>query len=501
MDIKILQVDDIVSINNLDVCDYVVIKELGNKKYKILNNIKEMDKFKEEYYVYGKNENIYLNKAKFKKDALDGAIVNFEFIEENAKNSDLLDKARLTTNEDEYIEFSSKFESFINMVFIDKFEFNYDRIFKKYYSDYDNYHDINIENCYFKEANIISGVDISNSIFIEGLLVKDSVRLSIDNTTVNGELKINNFKSDDMHFRDVEVTDLTIEDTKFNAALNFNNLTVNNNFQINNCEFNYSIEGKFDFLKNGKNFLAKECSFKSINVKNETINCKWEIDECKFEEKAKFSDMNITKDGAVYFKNTEFYASVVIDFKEIKGKFYLYKTSFGHRCLLDYEKLQAEKYRPFEGEEKYSKWTFFNASEIYKQNGKIEQYLDTYYMYKKHESKGKQGIKLLDGFVDLTTKYFTSWKRTVYSMIFVIIVYFLIYMICSGVFKYGTNYTNRSWYSVVGNSMYLSLITFTTVGYGDIVPHDIIKLFAASEGILGVYLTSSFLVTLTRKYT
>lgn len=49
-------------------------------------------------------------------------------------------------------------------------------------------------------------------------------------------------------------------------------------------------------------------------------------------------------------------------------------------------------------------------------------------------------------------------------------------------------------------ALYFSSITFTTVGYGDLVPIGIARLFAASEALFGVALAGSFLVALVKRY-
>ena len=49
-------------------------------------------------------------------------------------------------------------------------------------------------------------------------------------------------------------------------------------------------------------------------------------------------------------------------------------------------------------------------------------------------------------------------------------------------------------------ALYFSGISFTTIGYGDISPVGYARLLAISEGIIGVIQSSSFLVSLIRRY-
>jgi hypothetical protein len=54
------------------------------------------------------------------------------------------------------------------------------------------------------------------------------------------------------------------------------------------------------------------------------------------------------------------------------------------------------------------------------------------------------------------------------------------------------------WYDYI----YYSAITFTTVGYGDIIPKSgaLSRLLAAAEAVCGVFVTGLFIFTLARKY-
>jgi hypothetical protein len=78
----------------------------------------------------------------------------------------------------------------------------------------------------------------------------------------------------------------------------------------------------------------------------------------------------------------------------------------------------------------------------------------------------------------------------------VVLIYALIYTVPELSFKVGNDTKSIDFL----NALYFSGITFTTIGYGDIVPTGIVKIISISEGILGIFLSSSFLVSLIRKY-
>jgi hypothetical protein len=49
-------------------------------------------------------------------------------------------------------------------------------------------------------------------------------------------------------------------------------------------------------------------------------------------------------------------------------------------------------------------------------------------------------------------------------------------------------------------SLYLSIITYTTVGYGDYLPMGWIRAVAGLEALSGILFTPLFLIALTRRY-
>jgi uncharacterized protein YjbI with pentapeptide repeats len=49
------------------------------------------------------------------------------------------------------------------------------------------------------------------------------------------------------------------------------------------------------------------------------------------------------------------------------------------------------------------------------------------------------------------------------------------------------------------DSLYFSIVTFTTLGYGDIAPHGYMRLVAASEALVGIFLSGLFIFCLGRR--
>jgi len=136
--------------------------------------------------------------------------------------------------------------------------------------------------------------------------------------------------------------------------------------------------------------------------------------------------------------------------------------------------------------------------EMYK-NSSLHKESD-YYHYREMVSRRKQKtmynpFRALDFiFGDLTSKYGTSIIRIVIWMFMVIAIFTLIFWSLQNVAYHGEQTT----LSLV-DSLYFSLTTYTTIGYGDFHPLGIYRLFAAIEGLFGIILTSLFTVIVARR--
>ena len=104
-------------------------------------------------------------------------------------------------------------------------------------------------------------------------------------------------------------------------------------------------------------------------------------------------------------------------------------------------------------------------------------------------AKGKSSLEFL--LADLTCKYGTDWKRPVILWMFLVFIFFpLLYFIFGGITKVRTPL----------DYLYFSIVTATTLGYGDLQPIGWCRLIASTEAIFGTFMWAVFLVVFARKY-
>lgn len=90
-------------------------------------------------------------------------------------------------------------------------------------------------------------------------------------------------------------------------------------------------------------------------------------------------------------------------------------------------------------------------------------------------------------------------KRAFISSLFSITVFMFIYLIIGINNDLPSIFSKNFGIEKIYNYLYFTLITYTTIGYGDITPSGIAKIIAATEGLIGIFMTAIFTVTFTRK--
>lgn len=105
------------------------------------------------------------------------------------------------------------------------------------------------------------------------------------------------------------------------------------------------------------------------------------------------------------------------------------------------------------------------------------------------------GIWLIHSFLFLIWGYGEKPYRAFLSILFIMFLSSLTYYFSGQLISNGQLFKPSFF-----DSAYLSVITFTTLGYGDVVPVGICRIAAMVEALSGLFLVPLFLVALVRKY-
>ncbi|MCF8347109.1 MAG: potassium channel family protein [Bacteroidales bacterium] len=109
------------------------------------------------------------------------------------------------------------------------------------------------------------------------------------------------------------------------------------------------------------------------------------------------------------------------------------------------------------------------------------------------------GFKFL--VIDRMGLYATSPARVIFSLLIIYFSFSLLHLVCPFFMDTAINCIEADtlFLDKLLNTLYYSLITFTTVGYGDCTPTGFLRAVAAIEGFVGPFMMSYFTVAFARK--
>ena len=114
--------------------------------------------------------------------------------------------------------------------------------------------------------------------------------------------------------------------------------------------------------------------------------------------------------------------------------------------------------------------------------------------------------RIISKLVDLSCGYGEKPTRIILVSLFIILCFAGVFFF-TGLLSDETVIVYASQASLSANidmywqSLYFSVVTFTTLGYGDILPIGISRLFASIEALLGGFILALFVVVFVKKMT
>jgi hypothetical protein len=365
------------------------------------------------------------------------------------------------------------------------------------------------------------------------------------------KIKVISIDFSDTHFNQCSFKDIIFENCTFSCCY-FENCSFTN-IEFNNCSFSES-NGDIDVLNTISKFklvvlptIFNDCEFYEINfVNNTSLNFSYFVN-CTIPFDMTFTDAELAhccfvccKFGNIIMDGCDLSSCNFIDIKVTFFSFSLDKnkndsiinkhTSFDN-FISDY-KLESDDY------EKISDF-YFKLSNIFYENNFMAQYSKYYYLSRYYDKKAeylfhKKVFKYLNDFI---CGFGEKPGRTLLVALFVIFLFSIIFMF-SGlslpdyytkdmVTMYQPDY--KFWQDIVKSSetlsgilygivkllfyyipieylkdyvyfFYFSVVTFTTVGYGDITPiSPLSKILSNIEMLIGVTLAGIWVATLSRK--
>ncbi len=277
-----------------------------------------------------------------------------------------------------------------------------------------------------------------------------------------------NFDYHQPNLNSVEISHCTIEDISFNNS-NYAARVINEKFVlIGNDLKNFNIQ-RF----HAETLWINKCNIENIRIEKSIIDADFIMVENTFD--------------TINFRGSYFRGKILFDLG-----------------FIEYADMnRVFKYKLSDAETIDNLNVFIRLA---KQDNDTDTELKLKYFQSVQKNKVyNTGLKYIANKVlDITTGYFTNYKRILLTMIATIGIFGAVYSLFPQYILVGDTTldiaTNNNTILVILNSFYFSLISYTTIGYGDLSPVGILKLLSGIEGMLGVVISASLVTVFARKF-
>jgi len=285
-----------------------------------------------------------------------------------------------------------------------------------------------------------------------------------------------------------------------------------------NQELKSCLEERAKTQKIMSNFSLKNCDLSNINLVNTSKKEGYKFHSCNlyksnFEKshcyKVDFTASNLMKSN---FSNANLNGANLSDCNLLGTNF---KNAKLENIIWGKELLQEKNAKKCK-DTSLKIELYQEAEEIYRYLRKITEedgLVDTagFFFQKEMQMRRKKMKKysmqrLISKIVDLSCGYGEKPIRIISLSIFIIFffsfLFFLTGLLYEGhVLRYLENKSFLYNIDIYLNSLYFSVVTFTTLGYGDILPLGFSRLFAALEALIGGFILAIFVVVFVKKMT